>query len=103
VYYKSPFIYDQLIRNNHKGQHIMTESFTLEVEFNGERKEYKAELRLFGYTYKIAIQINDVEVIFEPDEERNYRAVLADTELRNHNIKPNLLQAIAAELERAFK
>lgn len=38
----------------------------------------KAGIRAFGYTYKLAVEIDGVEVFFERDEQQNYRAVLAD-------------------------
>ena len=32
-----------------------------------------------GYTHKFYVVINGLEVTYEPDEERNYRAIIADT------------------------
>ena len=81
----------------------MADSFTLEVTYKGQQREFEAELRTFGYTYKIVIQVNDTEVIFEPDEERNYRAILSDTETAKQPIDQELLRAIVLALEEAFK
>ena len=55
----------------------MEDSFSIEVDFNGKEYSFEARLIAIGYTHKLCIIINDVEVTFEPDEERNYRAILS--------------------------
>lgn len=77
----------------------MAEKFSLQIHYKNKDLELPAELRVTGYTHKIAVSIGDVEVIFEPDEERNYRAVLPDAANTNINIEPQLLETIARELE----
>ena len=47
--------------------------------------------------------MDEQEIIFEPDEERNYRAVLADKPGKQNPPDVYLLQAIAIEIELAFK
>jgi len=49
--------------------------------------EYSFEARLatVGYTHKFFVQINGMEVIYEPDEERNYRAILNEADLAKVN------------------
>ena len=81
----------------------MAESFTLNVYYKGEEKIFDAELRVMGYTHKIAVNINDVEVLFEPDEERNYRAVVSDADINKNRIDIELIKLIAAELEANLK
>ncbi|MBC7850801.1 MAG: hypothetical protein H7Y31_13755 [Chitinophagaceae bacterium] len=80
----------------------MPEKFTINISELNDRSFY-AELRVFGYTHKIAVIVNDVEIIFEPDEERNYRAVVSETAMNEHRIDRNIIAAIAAELETNFK
>ena len=80
----------------------MAELFTLTVSYLNNEKEYNAELQVYGYSYKIAITINDAVVFFEPDEERNFRAVFAEPDTKM-DIDKGLLQAIAMQLEEAFK
>jgi hypothetical protein len=77
----------------------MGESFTL--VFNYKDKEYQpdSELRAFGYTHKIAIKLEGPEILFEPDEERNYRAVIPNYEGSKTEIDIGLIQAITKELE----
>ncbi len=81
----------------------MGEGFTLTVIYKGEQKILDAELRVMGYTHKIAVNINDLEVLFEPDEERNYRAVVSDTDINKKQIDVELIKLIAAELEANLK
>jgi hypothetical protein len=68
-----------------------------DFEITIEGKEYKGELITFGYSYKIVFIINDVQVAFEPDEERNFRAIVPIEE--TDKIKPELLKSIVEELE----
>ncbi len=50
-----------------------------------------------GYTHKFKVLVNGEEVLFEPDEEGNYRAVLSTLpeEKKARNIDTALLQVIA--------
>jgi hypothetical protein len=54
-------------------------------------QEYKARFERYGYTHRIAVLIGEETVIFEPDEEGNYRALSNSTAI-------SLLQAIAEKL-----
>lgn|SRR5258706_3724631 len=44
----------------------MAESFTLVVNYKGKEYQLNSELRVFGYTHKIAINIEGEEILFEP-------------------------------------
>lgn len=78
----------------------MAESFTLVVNYKGKEYQLDSELRVYGYTHKIAINIEREEILFEPDEERNYRAVIPEESKIKIDI--GLIQAIAKELEATF-
>jgi hypothetical protein len=81
----------------------MAESFTVTVSWKNQDRSFEAELRMLGYTYKIAVIVDGIEVIFEPDEERNFRAMIPpDLELRKIPAT-GLLEAIAGELETNLK
>jgi len=80
----------------------MAESFTLVVNYKGKEYQLESELRVFGYTHKVATKLEGVEILFEPDEERNYRAVIPDNEGLKTEIDIGLIQAITKELEAAF-
>ena len=80
----------------------MDGSFTLLVNYNGKEYQVESELRIFGYTHKIAINFEGREILFEPDEERNYRAVMPGYDDSKAEIDIGFLQAIANELAAAF-
>jgi hypothetical protein len=80
----------------------MAESFTLVVSHKGKEYHLDSELRVFGYTHKIAINLEGEEILFEPDEERNYRAVIPNYEGSTTKIDIGLIQAITKELEATF-
>lgn len=80
---------------------MQEETFTLPVYYNNEYRDIPASLKLFGHTHKIAIRIGEHDVIFEPDEERNYRAIIqGGIGLPEKDVE--LLKAIAQALEAAF-
>ena len=79
----------------------MEDSFTIPVVYQGKELELEAQLLRMGYTYKIKVFTGDgVEVIFEKDDEGNFRAVLpAGTEEKIKNrMDIALLQQIAETL-----
>lgn len=79
------------------------EKFEIEIEQGGKIHVFPAELRTMGYTYKIAVSIFGSELIFEPDEERNFRAVVDPATERNKEYPAEILQKIAQFLEEVFK
>jgi hypothetical protein len=80
------------------------EGFDLPVTYKGQELEYPAKLIRFGYSYKIEVDINGTAVAFEPDEERNWRA-LVDPDLigSNRKVSNELLQAIVVSIEAVTK
>ena len=54
----------------------MEQEFELPVEHNGQQVMLKASLLVTGYTHKFSVEVDEQIIIFEPDEERNYRAVI---------------------------
>ncbi len=62
----------------------------------GEEKSFKASLQVTRYTHRFIVDVNGRDIIFEPDEERNYRAVLNYEDTNNiTNIDRELLKAIS--------
>jgi hypothetical protein len=81
----------------------MDDVYEIPVQYKGEELLVPAHLMVTGYTHKFRVEVSGQEILFEPDEERNYRALL-DTELCNSaKIDIDFLQAIAAGLEAALK
>jgi hypothetical protein len=56
------------------------ESFDLPVNYKGKELLFPANLRAFGYGYKIEVTINGQTILFEPDEERNWRGMVIEVE-----------------------
>lgn len=53
-----------------------------------------------GYTHKIQVDVNGRIIMFEPDEERNYRAMVDAAQLKKAaKVDVALLQAIAHVIE----
>jgi hypothetical protein len=56
----------------------MEDTVELPVEYKGKVLILNASVFITGYTHKFTVEVNGQAVIFEPDEERNYRAVIAN-------------------------
>lgn len=72
--------------------------FELPVLYKGKDTIFSARLVRMGYTYKIFVQVDEQEIIFEPDEERNLRAVV-DIEKNKGAIPIELAKLIGEALE----
>jgi hypothetical protein len=81
----------------------MDETFTLDVSFRGEDLEFEGKLLVTGYQHKIEMDVNGTPVFFEPDEERNYRALVGPEQIDGRHLSVELLQAIARRLESLLK
>lgn len=80
--------------------YLMHESFDLPVWYNGKELMLPAELQPWGYTHRITVHIENFPFIFEPDEERNYRAVVSiEDQKKAEKIDTYLLQAVADTLQ----
>ncbi|WP_276482057.1 hypothetical protein [Paraflavitalea pollutisoli] len=78
----------------------MSETIVITVPYRGTDKEIELEWQPMGYTHRFKAQIDNVEVYFEPDEERNYRVVLPPDVLDSHaKINVELVQAVATVLQ----
>jgi hypothetical protein len=82
----------------------MDKPFELPVTYKGAGLLFPAELLVMGYVYKIRVDVYGQELLFEADEERNFRA-LSDPEKAGtfKTIDRELLQAIAASIESLVK
>lgn len=82
----------------------MAASFQLPVVYKSEEREYPAELLVMGYTHKIRVTIDQLHFLFEPDEEKNYRAVRENSETGKETYTDTgLLRAISETLHELFK
>ena len=81
----------------------MDDSFDLPVTYNGKEEQFPAKLVKFGYSYRIEVEIDESIILFEPDEERNWRAQSIGDMEKNKKITTGLLQAIVHSLEEITK
>jgi len=74
----------------------MEDEFVLPVSFEGNQLELPARLLRYGYTIKIEVEIEGTAVVFEPDEEQNWRAVMGFEDLvAGKKVKKELVEAVA--------
>jgi hypothetical protein len=82
----------------------MEETFELSVEYKGEQLILKASLLVTGYTHKFNVEVDGQNIIFEPDEEKIYRAVINYEDIEKHkNIDGELLKAVCYVIEKLLK
>ena len=82
----------------------MDESFDLPVLFDGKELLLNTYLVQLGYTHRFMVDINGLEVAFEPDEERSYRAIIDNETLnQNRNVSVDLLKAVAHTIESVIR
>jgi len=69
------------------------------VTYKNQELIFNAKFIQFGYSYKFDVDVNGILVSFEPDEERNFRAIIDPTiDHTNHKIDKELIQLIAEAL-----
>lgn len=83
----------------------MNESFEIPVSYKGETFSFHAKLLPYGYTHRIIVSVDYGDVVFEPDEERNYRALIdpLETNIPKRELDVGLLRAIAETIESIVK
>lgn len=82
----------------------MEDTFDIPVTYRGKELLFKSQLLILGYTHKISVDVNGTEVLYEPDEERNYRAVIDLEKMEGmKTIEKELLKAIAGAIESIVK
>jgi len=75
----------------------MNEPFVLEVTYQNQALEFPAAFQRYGYTYRIVVTIHELNYVFEPDEEGQYRVLGAG------DAEPGLLAMIAKQLQQLQK
>ena len=76
----------------------------IQVTYKGEELSFPAKLLMTGYTHKIQVEVAEQLIMFEPDDEGNYRAILDQSQLeKGVKVDVPLLQAIAQVLESVVK
>ncbi len=77
----------------------MEHFFELPVTYNKEALSLKGRLVTFGYVYKFHIIANGRELVFEKDDEQNYRVLTTDGDVNNKSFDKELIEAIIESLK----
>jgi hypothetical protein len=82
----------------------MDDDFRLPVNYGGKELEFPARLFHYGYIIKLEVEVEGLQVFFERDEERNWRAILSYEDAQaNKSIDRELLKAITDSIEEITK
>lgn len=82
----------------------MEEQFELPVKYKGEQLMLNASLIITGYTYKFSVDVKGQIIVFELDEERNYRAIIPYEDVPNSkNVDVELIKSVASSIEQLVK
>jgi hypothetical protein len=82
----------------------MEDGFELPVVYDNKELNFPARLVQYGYTFKMEVDIEGTTVFFEPDEERNWRAVISYEDVQaNKKINAELLKSVAEAIEALTK
>ena len=77
----------------------MSELIEIPIIYKGEEIIMQAELLQRGYIHAFQVIVNDAQVIFEPDEERNYRVIIDETKYDKNKMDFEIVKAIVETLE----
>jgi hypothetical protein len=78
--------------------------FELPVLFNSQELLFPGRFLDYGYSSKIEMDIEGTKVLFEPDEERSWRAMISFEDVQaNKNLDQELLKAIAGAIDAVTK
>ena len=77
----------------------MSEDFFILVIHKGKEVKFPAKLVVYGYSYRILVEVYGTEVMYEPDEEKNYRATIDPQQKVGSTLDKELLKAIAEVIE----
>lgn len=77
------------------------DDLVLPITYGGENIELPLKMYAYGYTFRVEVLIGETLVIFEPDEEGSYRALVNAGQMEtNKMLSGGLLQTIAEALEK---
>jgi hypothetical protein len=77
----------------------LNETFELPVEFRNEEVLFPARLVKRGYLYKMEVEVKGQMLVYEPDEEGNWRAMLESSASEHLKQDIELLEAIRNSIE----
>jgi hypothetical protein len=79
----------------------MNDPFEIPVSYKGQDLLFPALLLSYGYSYKIEVEVHGTKIFFEPDEDRQWRALVPYGATEN-TCQPDqgLLEAIVKSIEK---
>ena len=78
----------------------MDDDFLIPVNFKGKSLELPARLLSYTYTYKIEVDLEYGKLLFERDDECNWRALLKEEDIIAHKkIDKELIEAVVQSLD----
>jgi hypothetical protein len=84
------------------GNGTMETNFELPVHYKGQDIMLPMRLITYGYTYRMAVQAGDAEIMVEKDEEGELRALMEPEQMLQHKIDPELVAAIIHSLQQVI-
>jgi hypothetical protein len=81
----------------------MIQEFELPANYKGKELLFPAALQASRFSHQFIVDVYGVEILFEPDEERNYRAMIDPEALSGKKIDIELLKAIAEAITAILK
>ena len=78
------------------------EHFDICVEYESREECFECVFSTYGYSYRITVKIDETEVIYEPDEERRFRARVENAGSPGKRLVA-LVLLVGTELEKQFK
>ena len=75
------------------------DTFDIDIKHEGNVRTFHGTFGKYGYSYRFTIDVEGVAVIFEPDEERNLRAIVPSAGQNDATIK-QLVQLLGNELQK---
>ena len=76
----------------------MDEPFIIPVQYKGIEREFEAKVQAWTYGFRLFVDVDGTEVIFERDNEGNYRAIVPPDQ-GSKTPDSALVQAIAGILQ----
>jgi hypothetical protein len=80
----------------------MHEPFELPVTFKGEELLFPAQLMQVGYIHHFLVNVYGTDMIYKPDEQRNYRAMVEQEKL-SKQVSVVLLRVVAETVQEVLK
>jgi hypothetical protein len=79
----------------------MDEPFEIPVTYKGKEHSFPARIIKYFYIYRLEVDVNGDKILLEPDEQRNYRAIIE--EHHHGKIDVQLVQEIIKVIEDVVK